>query len=87
MLNDPIKLLAVAAAAALLVLPYLPALVKQLKTIFAALPSMPKPKAGEIVTDDLTTVLDLANRLRKDGNKKASELARQLLDAMLEVPQ
>lgn len=87
MLNDPIKLLAVAAAAALLVLPYLPALAKQLKTIFAALPSMPKPKADEIGTDDLTTVLDLANRLRKDGNKKASELARQLLDAMLEVPQ
>jgi hypothetical protein len=30
-------------------------------------------------------VLDLANRLRRDGNEPATELAKQLLDAMLTV--
>jgi hypothetical protein len=39
-----------------------------------------------ISVDDLTYVLGLANRLRLDGNEKATDLAKQLLDAMLEVP-
>jgi hypothetical protein len=87
MLNEPIKLLAVVAAVALLLVPYLPAIGKRLRDAFAALPSVPQPTKDDIGTDDLTMVLDLANRLRKDGNAKATELAKQLLDAMLEVQQ
>ena len=87
MLNEPIKLLAVVAAVALLLVPYLPAIGKRLRDAFAALPSTPQPTKDDIGTDDLTMVLDLANRLRKDGNSKATELAKQLLDAMLEVQQ
>jgi hypothetical protein len=39
-----------------------------------------------IGVSDLTMVLDLANRLRLDGHEKATDLAKHLLDAMLEVP-
>ena len=87
LLNDPVRVLAVIAAAAVLVMPYLPAIAKRLRAAWASLPTVPQPPADGIGVNDLTMVLDLANRLRLDGNEKATELAKQLLDAMLEVPQ
>lgn len=86
MFNDPIRVLAVIAALALVVVPYLPAIAKRMRAAWASLPSVPQAKDG-IGTNDLTAVLDLANRLRIDGNEKASKAAKALLDAMLEVPQ
>jgi hypothetical protein len=87
MLNDPVRIFALVAAVAVLVVPYLPALAKQLRAAWSSLPSVPAAKGDGISVSDLTTVLDLANRLRVSGNEKATDLAKQLLDAMLEVPQ
>jgi len=87
LLNDPVRVMAVIAAAAVLLAPYLPAVLKRLRTAWASLPTVPQRPADGIGVSDLTMVLDLANRLRLDGNEKATELAKQLLDAMLEVPQ
>jgi len=87
LLNDPVRVLAVIAAAAVLVVPYLPVIAKRLRAAWASLPTVPQPSKDGIGVSDLTMVLDLANRLRLDGNEKATELAKQLLDAMLEVPQ
>ena len=81
---EPMQMLAVLAAAALLLAPYVPAVLKRLRAAMASLPTVPVSKDG-IGTDDLTMVLDLANRLRRDGNEPATELAKQLLDAMLTV--
>jgi len=81
---EPMQMLAVLAAAALLLAPYVPAVIKRLRAAVASLPAVPAAKDG-IGTDDLTMVLDLANRLRRDGNEPATELAKQLLDAMLTV--
>ena len=81
---EPMQMLAVLAAAALLLAPYVPAVIKRLRAAVASLPTVPAAKDG-ISTDDLTMVLDLANRLRRDGNEPATELAKQLLDAMLTV--
>jgi hypothetical protein len=86
MLNDPVRVFALVAAVAVLVVPYLPALAKQLRAAWSSLPAVPTRSDG-IGVSDLTTVLDLANRLRVSGNEKATDLAKQLLDAMLEVPQ
>jgi hypothetical protein len=87
MLSDPVRILAVIAAIAVLVVPYLPAIGKRLAKLWGSLPSAPAAPANGIGVDDLTYVLGLANRLRLDGNEKATDLAKQLLDAMLEVPQ
>ena len=87
LLNDPVRVLAVVAAAAVLLAPYLPVVLKRLRAAWASLPSVPKAPADGIGVSDLTMVLDLANRLRLDGHEKATELAKQLLAAMLEVPQ
>ena len=87
LLNDPVRVLAVVAAAAVLLAPYLPVVLKRLRAAWASLPSVPKAPADGIGVSDLTMVLDLANRLRLDGHEKATDLAKQLLDAMLEVPQ
>ena len=81
---EPMQMLAVLAAAALLLAPYVPAVIKRLRAAVASLPAVPAAK-NSIDTDDLTMVLDLANRLRRDGNEPATELAKQLLDAMLTV--
>ena len=81
---EPMQMLAVLAAAALLLAPYVPAVIKRMRAAVASLPTVPASKDG-IGTDDLTMVLDLANRLRRDGNEPATELAKQLLDAMLTV--
>jgi len=86
-LSDPVRVLAVVAAVAVLVVPYLPAIAKQLRAAWSSLPTVPDAKGDGIGVSDLTTVLDLANRLRVSGNEKATDLAKQLLDAMLEVPQ
>jgi len=87
MLNDPVRIFAVVAAVAVLVVPYLPPIAKRLHAAWSSLPSVPQPSKDGIGVSDLTTVLDLANRLRVSGNDKATDLAKQLLDAMLEVPQ
>jgi len=87
LLNDPVRVAAAAVLAVVLVVPYLPAIAKRLRAAWASLPTVPQPPANGIGVSDLTMVLDLANRLRLDGNEKATELAKQLLDAMLEVPQ
>ena len=85
-MSDPVRILAVIAAVAVMVVPYLPAIGKRLAKMWQLLPSAPKAPANGIGVDDLTYVLGLANRLRLDGNEKATDLAKQLLDAMLEVP-
>ena len=86
-LNDPVRVLAVVAAAAVLLAPYLPAVMNRMRAAWDSLPTVPQQSKDGIGVSDLTMVLDLANRLRLDGNEKATELAKQLLDAMLEVPQ
>ena len=85
-MNDPVRILAVIAAVAVLVVPYLPAIGKRIAKAWQSLPSAPVAPAHGIGVDDLTYVLGLANRLRLDGNERATDLAKQLLDAMLEVP-
>jgi hypothetical protein len=85
-MSDPVRILAVLAAVAVLVVPYLPAIGRRLAKIWQSLPSAPLSPANGIGVDDLTYVLGLANRLRLDGNEQATDLAKQLLDAMLEVP-
>jgi hypothetical protein len=86
-MSDPVRILAVIAAVAVLVVPYLPAIGKRIAKLWQSLPSAPAAPTNGISVDDLTYVLGLANRLRLDGNEKATNLAKQLLDAMLEVPQ
>ncbi len=49
---EPIQLIAVLAAAALLVAPYVPAVIKRLRAAVASLPTVPASKDG-IGTDDL----------------------------------
>lgn len=85
-MNDPIKIGAVIAAVLLIGSQYLPQITAMLKKALAAMPSMPQQKSG-IDGDDLTMVLDLASRLRQDGNLQATDLAKQLLDAMLDPPE
>jgi len=83
---DSVRIIAASAAVALLVVPYLPAIGKRIAKLWQSLPSAPAAPANGIGVDDLTYVLGLANRLRLDGNETATDLAKQLLDAMLEVP-
>lgn len=85
-MNDPIKIGAVIAAVLLIGSQYLPQIAAMLKKAWSAMPSMPQQKSG-IDGDDLTMVLDLASRLRQDGNLQATDLAKQLLDAMLDPPE
>lgn len=83
MLNDPVKIAAVAGGAMLLLWPYLQPL---LTNAIASIRSSFQKKAderGPIGVDDMTTVLRLANKLRIEGNAKGVELAQQLLDAMM----
>jgi hypothetical protein len=85
-MSDPVRILAVIAAVAVLVVPYLPAIGKRLAKAWQSLPSAPAAPVNGIGVDDLTYVLGLAHRLRLDRNEQATDLAKQLLDAMLEVP-
>ena len=85
-MNDPVKISAIVAATLLIGSQYLPQLLKLWKSLIASLPTAPKKPEG-IITDDLSFVLDLAMRLGRDGNEKANQLAKQLLDAMLDPPE
>lgn len=85
-MNDPIKIAAAVAAVLLIGSQFLPQLTKLWKSLLASMPTTQKQTDG-IVTDDLSFVLNLAMRLGKDGNEKAMELAKQLLDAMLDPPE
>lgn len=85
-MNDPTKIGAVIVAVLLIGSQYLPQLSKLWKSLLASMPTASKRPDG-VVTDDLSFVLDLAMRLGKDGNEKATDLAKQLLDAMLDPPE
>ena len=81
MLNDPVKLVAIVGGVVLVTWPYLqPMLVKAVKL---ARSSFPKTEQLSGV-DDLSFVLGLAERLRKEGREKPAKAAKALLDAMLE---
>ena len=81
MLSDPVKLVAIVCGVVLVTWPYLqPALVKAVKL---ARSSFPKTEQLSGV-DDLSFVLGLAERLRKEGREKPAKAAKALLDAMLE---
>lgn len=82
MLNDPVKLVAIVGGIVLVTWPYLqPALVKAMKLARSGFANFER----DSTIDDLSFVLGLADRLRKDGREKASKAAKALLDAMLEV--
>lgn len=85
LLNDPTRLLAIAAVIGVLVWPYIGQVKEQLHRILSGIRPFPMPKEG-IDAQDLAMILDLAARLKKDGNDKAAKVAKQLLDAVLEVP-
>lgn len=83
MLNDPVKLMAIIGGIVLVTWPYLqPAAVKAMKAMRSGFANLEQPSGG---VDDLSFVLGLADRLRKEGREKASKAAKALLDAMLEV--
>lgn len=82
MLSDPVKLVAIVGGVILVTWPYLqPMLVKAVKLVRSSFPKMEQASG----VDDLSFVLGLAERLRKEGREKASKAAKALLDAMLEV--
>jgi hypothetical protein len=85
LLSDPTRLVAIAAVIGVLVWPYLGQAKKQLHKLLSSLRPFPSPKEG-IDAQDIAGILDLATRLKRDGNEKASKLAKQLLHAVLEVP-
>lgn len=81
MLSDPVKLVAIAGGIVLIAWPYLqPMLAKAMKAMRS---SFPKTERSDSV-DDLSFVLGLADRLRKEGREKPARAAKALLDAMLE---
>ncbi len=81
MLNDPVKLAAIVGGIALVTWPYLqPMLVKAVKLVRSSFPKLEQPSG----VDDLSFVLGLAERLRKEGREKPAKAAKALLDAMLE---
>ena len=81
MLNDPVKLVAIVGGIALVTWPYLqPALAKAAKAVRSSFPKMEQTSG----VDDLSFVLGLAERLRKEGREKPAKAAKALLDAMLE---
>lgn len=82
MLNDPVKLAAIVGGIVLVAWPYLqPMLAKAMKAMRSGFANLERDSA----IDDLSFVLGLADRLRKEGREKASKAAKALLDAMLEV--
>ena len=85
LLNDPTRLVAIAAVIGVLVWPYIGQMKEQLHKMLSGLRPFPMPKEN-IDAQDLAMILDLAARLKRDGNDKAAAAAKQLLDAVLEVP-
>ena len=83
MLNDPIKIAAVAGGALLVLWPYLQPMVANAIAAVRSGFQKQADERGPIGVDDMTTVLRLANKLRIEGNAKGVELAQQLLDAMM----
>lgn len=82
MLSDPVNIVLIVCGVVLVTWPYLqPALVKTVKLVRSSFPKLEQPSG----VDDLSFVLGLAERLRKEGREKASKAAKALLDAMLEV--
>ena len=80
MLSDPVKLVAIAGGIVLIAWPYLqPMLAKAMKAMRSGF-----PKTERDGVDDLSFVLGLADRLRKEGREKPARAAKALLDAMLE---
>ena len=83
MLNDPVKLVAIVGGILLVTWPYLqPLLAKAVKAMRSGFANFEQPRGG---VDDLSFVLALAERLRKEGREKPARAAKALLDAMLEV--
>ena len=81
MLNDPVKLVAIVGGVVLVTWPYLqPMLVKAVKLVRSSFQKLEQPSG----VDDLSFVLGLAERLRKEGREKPAKAAKALLDAMLE---
>lgn len=81
MLSDPVKLVAIVGGVVLVTWPYLqPMLVKAVKLVRSSFPKTEQPSD----VDDLSFVLSLAERLRKEGREKPAKAAKALLDAMLE---
>lgn len=85
MFEDPVRLAAIAAVVGVFVWPHLGTIQRHVMSMLAAVRPFPLPKTG-IDAQDLATILDLAARLKTDGNDKAAKLAKQLLDAVLEAP-
>lgn len=78
--DDLIKYGAAAAAIALLVAPYFPAIAKWATALLGSV----RPASPAI--DDMAIILDLAKRLRDEGNAEAVALCQQLIDVMLAPP-
>lgn len=82
MLNDPVNIVLLVWGVIIVTWPYLqPALVKAVTLARSSFTN----SGRDIGVDDLSFVLGLADRLRKEGREKASKAAKALLDAMLEV--
>ena len=80
-----LKIGAAAVAVWLLVSPYLPQIKKAVADALASLnrpaPPQPSPKVGTV--EDMKTILEMADRLRKAGNTKAVDACQELIDLML----
>lgn len=79
-LDEMIKYGAAAGAVLLFVSPYLPQLAKKAASLLGGI--RPAPAA----IDDMAVILDLAKRLRDEGNVEAVALCQQLIDVMLSPP-
>lgn len=84
--NDTMLKIGAAAAAAWLILsPYLSSFQKWIEDAVSSLnrptPPQPKPEVGTV--DDMKTILEMANRLRLAGNKAAVDACQELIDLML----
>jgi len=84
LLNDDnvLKIGAVVAAVVLAGGPYIVKVLAAIKNQLGTL-KMPSLPGEDIQITDMKTVLELAHRLRVDGNMEAVALAQQLLDAMM----
>lgn len=75
------------AAVGILGAPVAAAVAGKVRVWIAALrASNPKKAAEGTSVEDMRIVLDLASRLRTDGNVQAVHLCQQLLDVMLAPP-
>jgi hypothetical protein len=79
------RTVAVVAAAALVASPAVVGIVwSTIKNALSHVRGKAASPAGEAVTiDDAHTVVEIARRLRKEGNAKGADLCKQLLDVML----